>query len=530
MALKGFAKVIVVITTISAAIMELLDTSIVNVALFNMAGSLGVNVEDVAWVITSYAIANVIIIPLTGFLGAYFGRKNYYITSMVIFTIASYMCGESGSLLTLVIWRFIQGIGGGALLSTSQAILFDAFAPEDRAIASGIFGMGVILGPTLGPTVGGWVMEHLNWPWIFFINIPVGIIATFLSWNFIDKKPGEGETKAQIHIDYLGIFLLMLAVGSLQYVLERGESEDWYASNMIRVLSVLAVIGSVGFVWQELRIPNPAVRLDILQNRALALTNILSFVLGIGLFTSVYVFPVLVQRINGFTPYETGLAILFPTMVGVLLFPVIGKLMAKGYPPTPFIAMGCILFIVFGFYGGTMNGEASRFDFFYVLVLRTFGISLMQLPLINQAVSGLPPQDYPSAIAINNMIRQLGGAFGIAIANNFVASHYAQHRADLVSHAYATNPAFMERFNNTVQGLIAKTGDAYSATELAYRQINFAIDKQAYLLSYLDTFRLVSIFFIVTSPLIFLIRTAKKKSLTKDESATIPNQMELDAH
>jgi MFS transporter, DHA2 family, multidrug resistance protein len=519
MALKGVAKFVVVLTTISAAIMELLDTSIVNVALFNMAGSLGVNVEDVAWVITSYAIANVIIIPLTGFLGNYFGRKNYYVFSMVLFTIASYMCGESGTLVSLVFWRFIQGIGGGALLSISQAILFDAFEPEDRAIAGGIFGMGIVMGPTLGPTVGGWVMEHLNWPWIFYINLPIGLIATFLSWKFIEQKPDEGKNKANIKIDYLGIMLLMIAVGSLQYVLERGESEDWYASNTIRVLSVSAFLGTIGFIWQELTIPNPAVRLSILKDRTLGLTNILSFVLGIGLFTSVYIFPVLVQRINGFTPYETGLSILFPTLVGVFMFPIIGKMMSKGASPTPFIVIGCLLFIIFGFYGGTMNGDANRQDFFYVLILRTFGISMMQLPLINQAVAGLPPQDYPSAIAINNMIRQLGGAFGIALANNYVASHFAQHRNDLVANAYATNPAFMERFNGAVQNMTARTGDAYNATEVAYRQISFAIDKQAYLLSYLDTFRLISLFFIAVFPLIFAVRQAKKKS-TETAAAT----------
>ncbi len=521
MALKGIAKFVVVMTTISAAIMELLDTSIVNVALFNMAGSLGVNVEDVAWVITSYAIANVIIIPLTGFLAHYFGRKNYYIFSMVLFTVASYMCGESSTLLTLVFWRFIQGIGGGALLSTSQAILFDAFEPQDRPIAGGLFGMGIVLGPTLGPTVGGWVMEHLNWPWIFYINLPIGLIATFLSWNFIDKKPDEGKNKSNIQIDYLGIVLLMAAIGSLQYVLERGESEDWFASNTIRILSVTAFFGTIGFIWRELTTPNPAVRLDILKDKTLAFTNILSFVLGIGLFTSVYIFPVLVQRINGFTPLETGLAILYPTLVGVFMFPVIGKMMSKGVSPTPFIIIGCLLFIAFGFYGGTMNGDANRFDFFYVLVLRTFGISMMQLPLINQAVAGLPPEDYPSAIAINNMIRQLGGAFGIALANNYVASHFAQHRADLVANVYATNPAFTERFNNAVQAITSRTGDAANASEIAYRQISFAIDKQAYLLSYLDTFRLVSLFFIGVFPLIFVIRRAKKKSNAEAANAAM---------
>ena len=511
MALKGFAKFIVVMTTITAAIMELLDTSIVNVALFNMAGSLGVNVEDVAWVITSYAIANVIVIPLTGFLGEYFGRKNYYIASMVLFTIASYMCGASSSLWMLVFWRFIQGIGGGALLSTSQAILFDAFAPEDRAIASGLFGMGVVMGPTLGPTLGGWVMEHLDWPWIFYINLPIGVIATVLAYNFIEKKPNEGKNKENIEIDYTGISLLAVGIGALQYVLERGESEDWFSSSSIRMLSFAAIFGLVGFIWRELIIPAPAVRLSILKNRTLALTNIVSFVVGIGLFTSVYVFPVMVQRINGFSPLETGLAILWPTLVGVFLFPVVGKMMAKGVPPTPFIVIGCIMFIIFGIYGGSMNGEANRWDFFYVLVLRTFGISLMQLPLINQAVAGLPPKDYPAAIAINNMIRQLGGAFGIALANNFVSTHYAQHRIDLISNLTATNPIATERLNNLTNAMTSRTGDAFSAAEQANRLLNFSVDKQAYLLSYLDTYKMISVFFIAVFPLIFLIRRSTKK-------------------
>ena len=521
MALKGLAKAVVVITTISAAIMELLDTSIVNVALFNMAGSLGVNVEDVAWVITSYAIANVIIIPLTGFLAEYFGRKSYYIFSMVLFTVASYMCGVSGTLGTLVFWRFIQGIGGGALLSTSQAILFDAFDPKDRAIAGGLFGMGIVMGPTLGPTVGGWVMEHLNWPWIFLINLPVGMLATFLAWNFIEKKPGEGENKGNIKIDYGGILLLAVAVGSLQYVLERGESVDWYASNSIRVLTVSAFFGVIFFIWRELTIPNPAVKLSILKDPTLALTNLFTFVLGIGLFTSVYVFPVLVQRINGFTPLETGLAILLPTLVGVFAFPIIGKAMASGAPPMPFLVIGCLMFIAFGLYGGTMNGEAGRLDFFYVLVLRTFGISMMQLPLINQAVSGLAPKDYAGAIALNNMVRQLGGAFGIALSNNFIATHYAQHRADLVANTYITNPVFAERLNNAVQNITSRTGDAYSATEQAYRQLSFAVDKQAYLLSYMDTFRLISVFFIAIFPLIFVLRVAKKQQMTKEAAEAI---------
>ena len=219
--MKKLAEYIIVITTVSAAVMELVDTSIVNVALNDMAGSLGVSIEDISWVITSYAIANVIIIPLTSFLAEYFGRKNYYIASMIIFTFASYMCGQSTGLVEMIVWRFVQGVGGGALLSTSQAILFDAFEPKDRPIASGLFGMGLVLGPTLGPTLGGYIIEHYNWPLIFMINVPIGLVATLLAYSFVDKKEGEGTNQKSIYIDYPGIAMLMAGIGCLQLCLNR---------------------------------------------------------------------------------------------------------------------------------------------------------------------------------------------------------------------------------------------------------------------------------------------------------------------
>src|SRR4051812_48494962 len=328
--MKKLAKYIIVITTVSAAIMELIDTSIVNVALNDMSGSLGVSIEDISWVITAYAIANVIIIPLTGFLAEYFGRKNYYIVSMVIFTVASYLCGQSTSLVEIILWRFVQGVGGGALLSTSQAILFDAFEVKDRPIASGLFGMGIVLGPTLGPTLGGYIMESYSWPLIFMINIPIGIIATILAYTFIDKKEGEGKKKKEIKIDYTGILLLMVGIGCLQFVLERGDADDWFSSEAIRICSGLALVGLASFIWYELSIPKPAVNLRVLNNRNLAFTTMFTFVVGLGLYTSVFVFPVLAQSVLGYTPLETGLTLLAPTMITVVLMPVIGKLMAKG--------------------------------------------------------------------------------------------------------------------------------------------------------------------------------------------------------
>lgn len=511
MAAKGFAKWIIVITTISAAVMELIDTSIVNVALTNMSGSLGVSIEDMSWVITSYAIANVIIIPLTGFLAEYFGRKNYYLVSMIIFTAASYMCAQSTGLVEIILWRFVQGIGGGALLSTSQSILFDAFEPKDRPIASGLFGMGIVLGPTLGPTVGGFIIEHFSWPLIFMINIPIGIIASFLTYTFIDKKANEGKTKESIHIDYTGIALLAAGIGCLQYVLERGESEDWFASKSIQLCSVIAAFGIIGFIWHELRIKSPAVNLRVLNNRNLAFTTVFTFVAGLGLFTSVFVYPVLAQRVLGFSAYETGLSLLPPTLIGVIMMPIIGKTMSKGVSAIPFVILGFLLFAAYAWLSANVSPDVGRWNFFFPLALRAFGISMVQLPLINQAVVGLQPKEYPSGIALNNMTRQLGGAFGIAMANNYIAHHYAQHRTDMVANLTQGSATFTNQVNNMAQNFVAKSGmDINTATTKAYAMISASVDKQAYYLSYLDTFRLIAIFFVLVIPLVVFLRAPKK--------------------
>ena len=519
MATSRFARPAIILTTVTAAIMELLDTTIVNVALNQMAGSLGATIEDIAWVITSYAIANVIVIPMTGFLGEYFGRKNYYLYSIILFGIASYLCGTSTSLWELVLWRFVQGIGGGALLSTSQAILFDAFPGNERGKASGFFGMGIVLGPTLGPSVGGFILDKFTWSDIFFINLPICLAATILTIVFIDRKEGEGSKKAQMQIDYIGILLLIVGIGALQYVLERGESKSWFESKEIVLTSIAAIVGVVGFITWELYTDHPVVDLRVFKNQTFAFSIVFVLVAGFGLFTSVFVYPVFVQRINGFTPLETGLSLLYPTLMAIFLFPVIGRMMSKGVSPIPFVIAGILIFAAFGFYGGQSTSDMGRWDFFPMQLMRTVGTSLLQLPLISLSVSGLSPSQFPAGIALTNMTRQLGGAFGIAMANNYASSRYAQHRSDLVANMTEVNPLFVERFNLLKMNFMSRSGDMLTAGNQALKQMELMLDRQAYYLAYLDTFRIVSIFFLCVLPFVFFLKR-KKQSLTEIAQAT----------
>jgi DHA2 family multidrug resistance protein len=516
MASSGFKKYIIVITTISAAIMELIDTSIVNVALSDISGNLGATIEDSSWIITAYAIANVIIIPLTGFLQRFFGRKNYYIASIIIFTISSVFCGFAPDLWSLVAWRFIQGIGGGALLSTSQGILFDTFEPHQKGMAAGLFGMGIVLGPTIGPTLGGIIVENYSWPLIFYINIPFGIAATILSLRFIDKKPEEFNiNRKAIKIDYPGIALLAIGIASLQYVLEKGQSEDWLESQSIQIGAVLAIVGLVGFVWRELTTEYPAVNLKVMRNFNLVGSNILTFVVGFGLFGSVFIFPVMVQRILGYSPTEAGYSLIPGALVAIIIMPILGRALGGGVKPVYFVIVGTVFFFLHGYLSSQANLDSSRTWFIIPQICRGIGTACLTVPLINQAVVGLKPHEMPHGIALTNMLRQIGGALGIAVMNTYVSRRYVQHRTDLVSNLTPDNPLFTERIQNIKLNFMAKGYDALSAEEAGYRLTDFAVQKQAYLLSYLDGFLLISIFFVCSIPFMLLLRSNKMDKATQ---------------
>lgn len=501
--------------------MELIDTSIVNVGLTDIAGNLGATIEDVAWVVTAYGIANVIVIPMTSFLQKYFGRKNYYIASIILFTLASYGCGIATDLWTLVAFRFLQGVGGGALLSTSQGIMFDAFPPQQRAVASALFGLGIVLGPTFGPTLGGYIIDNYHWSWMFYINIPVGILATVLSINFIDKKEDEFNiNRKQISIDWTGIFLLAVGIGALQYVLERGETDDWFDDEIIRYLTATAALSLPLFVWWELKATkSPVLDLRVLKNRNLAIGTILLFVVGYGLFTSVLLYPLMVQRVLGYTATETGQLLIPGGAIAAICFPLVGRLLAKGVSAQYIVMAGFAVFATFCFVMSTYNAETTQNYFVQALLIRGVGLAFVNVPLINSSVSTLTPPELPTGIAFNNMMRQLGGAFGVAITNTYVTQRTALHRSDLVSNLQAENPLLTERLSGLTQSLTAKGINALDATTAAYRNLDLIVQKQALLISYLDTFRLAGLFFVVTFPLLFLMQNKKMDAATAKAAA-----------
>ena len=505
-----------VITAISAAIIELIDISIVNVGLTDIAGNLGVTIEDVSWVVTAYAIANVIVIPMTSFLQGYFGRKNYYIASIILFTVASYGCGLSDNLWMLVAFRFLQGIGGGALLSTSQGLMYDAFPPSQRAVASALFGMGIVLGPTLGPTLGGYIIDNYHWSWMFYINVPIGILAVFLSLAFIDKKEEEFNiNRSAIKIDTFGILLLAVGVGCLQYVLERGESDDWFDSSLIRWLTLATVISLPLFVWWELRgTRSPVVDLRTLKNRNLVVGSLLVVVVGYGLFTSVLLYPLFAQRIVGMTATQTGKLLMPGGLITLPMFAITGRLLAKGVSPRLIVIFGYIAFATFCFTMSTYNADASSGDFIFALIIRGIGLALVNVPLINQSVSTLEPRQLPTGIAIVNMMRQMGGAFGVAITNTYVTQRNAVHRNDLIANLQPENPALTERLTAITQGLISKGINSFDAVQGAYKNLDLIVSRQALMISYLDTFRLAGLFFVVSFPLLFLLKNKKMDAAT----------------
>ena len=502
----GATKWILILTAISCALLELIDATIVNVSLREISGSIGATTTEIAWVVTAYAVSNVIIIPLTSMLSDFFGRKVYFTASVIIFTFSSLMCGMSTSLWMLVFWRFVQGLGGGGLLSTAQTIIIGAFPPEKISTANAIFGMGIILGPTFGPTLGGLITDNLSWNWIFFVNIPIGILATVLAWTYVGNRIGAVKPK---RIDYWGILFLVISVGSIQFVLEEGTSKDWFQSSEIVIVSLMAFIGLIAFIIRELSIDYPAVNIGLYRSYNLALGSILNFLLGLMLFGSVFIFPLFVQISLGWTATQTGLFMIPGAIFTAFTMPMIGMLLGKGVNPKRIIIVGAVMTFFFLYILSFASPDSSERNFYFPFILRGIGMACMMSPILSLAISGLQGKDMAQAVGLSNMIRQLGGSVGIALINVFLINKNAEVRGNMLSYVTDYSQQTQERIMGIKQSFMLKGYSLQEAEMLANRSMEGVIFKQQALLSYVQGFFVVGISILLIIPVVLLIRYKK---------------------
>ncbi len=503
---------LILVGLLLASFMEILDTTIINVALPQMAGNLNATTTEIAWVSTSYILANVVVLPMTAFLSSIFGRRRYMSFSIVLFLTASFFCGTSHSLGELVCWRILQGAGGAALLSTAQATLRQIFPMSQQGIVQALFLLGIIVAPTLGPTLGGWITDNYNWQWIFYINIPIGMVALFLVATYLTDSPYQ--TKPQ-GVDWPGIFLLTVGLASLQYVLEEGNQDDWFESQTIVTLSIISAIALSSLIFWLLspRNKNPVVNLKILKNRDLTAALLLFVTLGFGLYGGVFLFPLFAQQILHFTPTETGLALLPGGIATAISTLTCGRLLSGTnvkIDPRALIIFGVAVFATSMWMLGHLTTQSGIPDTQFALIIRGLALGFLFTPINLAAFGSLKPQEIPQASGLMNLTRQLGGSFGIAVLGTYLSNQTVFHKSMLSEHIYSGNPALIER-QQALQSLLISKG--YTAAQAASGWMGILsqqIARQAAAMSFNDGFLLILIAFLAATPMVFLLRRPKK--------------------
>jgi DHA2 family multidrug resistance protein len=506
----GAAKWILIITAISCAVLELIDTTVVNVSLREISGNIGATTTEIAWVITAYSIANVIVIPLSSMLSNLFGRRVYFTVSVIIFTFSSLMCGLSTSLWTLVFWRFIQGLGGGGLLSTAQSIIIGSFPPKQVGMGMAIFGLGIIIGPTIGPVLGGYITDNFSWHWIFFINVPIGFTASILSWTYVTNLAGA---KKPDRIDWWGIIFLIIGIGSLQYVLEEGGIKDWFESDEIIFFFITAMLGLVAFVIRELSIDYPAVNLRLYRSFNLAMGNILNVIIGMILTVSVFIFPLFTQVSLGWTATQTG-AFMIPgalaTAVGMIS---VSRIVSGGANPKIMMLIGLSFTSTFLILLSFSGPDSNAGNFFWPFILRGIGMAFMMMPVLTLAVAGLKGSDLAQGTGLSNMLRQLGGAIGVALVNIYLDHQNAEIKNNMVSNITDYSSMTGERLAGFTQTFSSAGYSTDEAAQTANMLMDGMVTKQQMLLSYDHGFLMLGLFVLLCAPVILLIKYKKGQKL-----------------
>jgi DHA2 family multidrug resistance protein len=466
------------LTVMLGMVMAIIDTTIVNVALQTIGGNLGATVDEVAWVSTGYILATVVVMPLNGWLTALLGRKRFYAVSLALFTIASLLCGTARSIWVLVFYRVVQGIGGGALQPTAQAIMFETFPPERRGAAMAIFGMGAMVGPAIGPTLGGWIVDNANWPLIFYINVPIGIIAFLMTLAFIPNPKYIAKPKGGI--DFLGLGLLTAGLATLQFVLEQGERDDWFSSQTIVTCTVVSIVSLVVFVVKSLRDRHPIVDLKVFKFRSFSVGSLLGVVMGFGLYGTALILPLFFQSLLGFTAFDTGLALMpgaFATAISML---IIGRIL-NNIDGRWSIVFGMVLFAWSSWLLGDLTVQAGYWDVFWPRLIQGFALGFLFVPLTTISLNDVPVPEMAGATGVYTLLRQLGGSFGIAILTTMLT--------------HETAIAW-----NSLAGGVTQT-HGYSIG-----QLTALVGQQSTMIAYNYLFRVTAIVFVLCTPLVFLIR------------------------
>jgi MFS transporter, DHA2 family, multidrug resistance protein len=498
---------IIAISVMLGTFMEVLDTTVVNVSLQHIAGSLSVTPEEATWVLTSYLVANAIVLPLTGWLANYFGRRNILLVSVGGFTLFSFLCGIAPNLPLLIIFRVFQGATGGGLQPLSQAILMEAFPPEKRAKAMAFWALGIVVAPMLGPVLGGWITDSYSWRWLFYINIPIGIAAVIMALLFIHDPPyikrGEGG------VDYWGIGYLALGIGALQIMLDKGQEEDWFGSHFILTLAILCVIGFVFFVVRELITGHPVVELRIFKNRTYATGVFLMTVLGFVLYGSTVLLPLWLQTLMGYSALEAGMAML-PRGLGSFLFmPIVGILMGK-IEARKLLAAGLIISSFSLWQLSRLNLNAGYWDIFWPQLLQGTSMGLLFVPLTTITNGLIPKEQMGNATSLFNLMRNIGASIGIASVTTISSRHAQIHTNTLGANVTPYNPLAQSMMAQMKAAFMARGMDAATATKQAAAGLFGMVQQQAAMMGYVDVFFLLAIMFAVCLPLILLMKKAPK--------------------
>ncbi len=503
---------VIAMTVTLATFMEALDTSIANVAMGHIGGSLSASRDEATWVLTSYLVANAVILPISGWIANRIGRKRFYMSCVFLFTLASLLCGLAPTLGLLVFFRVLQGAAGGGLQPSEQSILADTFPPQKRSMAFAVYGMAVVMAPVLGPTFGGWIVDNYSWRWIFFINIPVGILSLYLTNRLVEDPPYLAEIrKRRESIDYIGLGLLVVAIGALQIMLDKGQEDDWFGSNFIVTCTVVAAIGLALFFWRELTIAHPILDLRLFAQRNVGVTQFVMFMVGMSLYSSTVLIPQFLQEIMGYSARQAGMAVSSGGIALMVLFPVAGYVAPK-FDPRVLVAVGFVI-TTFGLY--RMTGVNLNVSFGMAVSWRVFialGLPFLFIPINTLCYSGIPQEKYNEVSGLTALMRNLGGSVGISFVTTLLARLTQKHLSMLSAHTVSGNGPFESLRAGMAGAWMQRSGGAMpDAVQHASAQIYGMAQIQARLLAYVDSIWVMVALTAILIPLPFLMKRPKKR-------------------